>query len=150
MEVTGAEATPWGACPTKGAVTHQTHHTLPKGPQGLQTPGSNTTRAQVLGKGQAGQTSWQTWKEPLGSRILSSLHSQCPESHPFFLLLKKSTFKPDTLRELRVAASALSAHSLGESPHGGMSELSSTQIRPFLQDPAHSSLLSKPISLPPS
>lgn len=93
VEVKGAEATLWGACPMKGAVTHQTHHTLPKGPQGLQTPG-----LRVLGKGQAGQTSWQTWKEPLGSRILSSLHSQCPESHPFFLLLKKSTFKPDTLR----------------------------------------------------
>ena len=36
-EVKGAGITPWRACPTKGAVTRQTHHMLPNQPQ-VSTP----------------------------------------------------------------------------------------------------------------
>ena len=77
-----------------GAVTHKTHHMLAKGLSGEHTPSLNTTNAQVLGTQQVRQASKrQTWKESLGPRILSPLHSQCPGGHPILPAPEGKGFK---------------------------------------------------------
>lgn len=94
VEVQGAGATPWAACPVMGAVTHKTHHTLAKGLSGEHTPSLSTTSTQALGTQQVRQASkQQTWKESLGVRIWSPLHSQCPGGQPVLPVPEGKGFK---------------------------------------------------------
>ena len=108
---------------------------------------------QCTGAGHAADaTSQQTAnveKNPrgLGFCLVCILSAQ--EVTPFFLLLRERALKPDTSRAGGGGFCTFMPTALGEGPHRAASELSFTQIGPFVQDPALSSLLSKPISLSP-
>lgn len=103
----------------------------------------NTTSAQALGLLSATSQQTANVERTLGCWTSLLLHSQCPGSHPVFLLLKERALKPDTsgLRRWPTA--------FGGSSSRRVSELPFTQIRPLCKTPPSPLFCQTPISLPP-
>lgn len=126
-------------------MSHQSHHMLPKGPQGNKLQVSETPIHRRSGHSRCDKPAGKHGKN-LEFRILSSLQSLRPRSYTFFLLLKESALKPDTWRV--EGGNFCTFGPRGPALPGvlmeGMAGLPSIQIAPLRQGPAHSPLQASP------